>query len=461
MSMKFDFAKVIGNTAVQEVEPPVVTSEEINVNKIKLVKEHEEEEVSNNITPIKPNNVIDENDEAKRFSTIIAEIKKELNDKYLEREDEIDVLIAALVSGTNVFLHGVPGTGKSDLVEEISNRITGGEYFRILMSKTTEPSEVFGPVSINALKNDKYKVITDKKLPQANIAFLDEVFKSNSAILNGLLTIMNEKIFFNDTVEQAPIVSVIGASNEFPEEDGLAALYDRFLLRCNVKPIKDANNRTKLFTSFLNGRDQSSNVNSTNVVSNKKKMNLRFDELQLLIELAKKVNIDSDTLKVYNSLFNKLEKEGVTVSDRRKNESLKVIQATALINGRMDACTEDFELLTYCFWEEIDDIEIVKDIIRKLANPDKDFIDSYLEDLNKYKGEIKELMKEYEEGQEIPDEITKAVKITEIRTPVTFAMNKITEKMATVKNPANKTKIEELYKSFEQFQDEITKLLIG
>lgn len=148
----------------------------------------------------------------------VSKIIEQLNASYIERENEITMLVVALISSTNAFLHGPAGTGKSQLTEDLSRKISGSNYFRILMGKTTEPSEVFGPVSLLAMKNDTYKVNTENKLPTAQIAFVDEVFKANSAILNSLLTIMNEKLFFNDTVEEVPLISMIGASNEFIED---------------------------------------------------------------------------------------------------------------------------------------------------------------------------------------------------------------------------------------------------
>lgn len=105
----------------------------------------------------------------------VSDIISQLNSSYVEREDEINMLIIALISSTNAFLHGPAGTGKSQLTEDLSKRIQGSNYFRMLMGKTTEPSEVFGPVSLMAMKNDTYKVNTENKLPSAQIAFVDEV----------------------------------------------------------------------------------------------------------------------------------------------------------------------------------------------------------------------------------------------------------------------------------------------
>lgn len=183
--MNFDFSKVLGETGAKKDDPILTQKASTTKTAANYTSTIEEAStVEENVAKVTPINKdiktslfenIDENKEVVRLSKEMEAIKDILNDKFIERENEINMLAIAFVSGTNAFLHGKPGTGKSDLVEEFSNRFVGNTYFRMLMSKTTEPSEVFGPVSINSLKQDKYKVNTDNKLPVANIAFLDEV----------------------------------------------------------------------------------------------------------------------------------------------------------------------------------------------------------------------------------------------------------------------------------------------
>ena len=164
------------------------------------------------------------------------------------------------------------------------------------MGKTTEPGEVFGPVSINAMKADSYRVNTAGKLPEAHIAFVDEVFKCNSAVLNSMLTVMNEKIFFNEGVQEVPLISMIGASNEYMEEDNLGALYDRFLLRWNVDYIADPNNRISLFNSFLNGRNGSSKFQSAALTTVDTSTRINIQELLVLNEKVKEITVGSKIL---------------------------------------------------------------------------------------------------------------------------------------------------------------------
>ena len=133
---------------------------------------------------------------------------------------------------------GPPGTAKSMLADELCRRIEGANYFQWLLTKFSTPEEIFGAVSLSGLEHDDYRRVTSHKLPEAHIAFLDEIFKANSSILNALLTIINERIFHNGRERvRVPLITMFGASNELPDEDELTALYDRFMLRFMVDYI--------------------------------------------------------------------------------------------------------------------------------------------------------------------------------------------------------------------------------
>src|SRR5271165_6434492 len=162
----------------------------------------------------------------------IARIREELNAQFFERGELIDGALCALLSAHHVLIIGPPGTAKSMLAEELCQRIEGASYFQWLLTKFTTPEEIFGAVSLKALEQDDYRRVTTHKLPEAHIAFLDEIFKANSSILNALLTIINERIFHNGRERiPVPLITMFGASNELPDEDELTALYDRFMLR--------------------------------------------------------------------------------------------------------------------------------------------------------------------------------------------------------------------------------------
>jgi len=180
-----------------------------------------------------------------RFRDQLAVAVGKVSRGLVEREEEARLVVLGMVAQEHVLLLGPPGTGKSALGRRISE-LCGGAFFQRLLTRFTTPEEIFGPLSLRALENDEYRRCTEGFLPTAAIGFLDEIFKANSAILNTLLTILNERQFDNGAGEreECPIRCVIGASNELPESDELDALYDRFLIRKEVRHLLAHLNRT-------------------------------------------------------------------------------------------------------------------------------------------------------------------------------------------------------------------------
>src|SRR3954451_5507260 len=180
-----------------------------------------------------------------------AATRKELSAALIERDEEVDLVLTALAAQEHVLLVGNPGTAKSLLLDSITSWMRG-KRFSILFTKFTCPDECVGPVSIQALKEDKYRRVTTGKLPEADLFFADELFKASSAILNILLRILNERVFENGdgTFVKVPLKLCVAASNEWPQaqEGGkeLAALFDRFVLRRAVRPILSAVGRKRL-----------------------------------------------------------------------------------------------------------------------------------------------------------------------------------------------------------------------
>jgi len=177
----------------------------------------------------------------KRLQNVLGSLSTDL----IERETAIGLALLSLLAGEHFLLVGAPGTAKSELARRLHwvvdiGGADKGNYFERLLTKFSVPEELFGPLSIKALENDQYLRLTEKYLPSASIAFIDEVFKANSAILNALLTILNEREFDNGAQRvKTPLLCVVAASNELPQEEELAALYDRFIFRYEVLPVSE------------------------------------------------------------------------------------------------------------------------------------------------------------------------------------------------------------------------------
>ena len=172
------------------------------------------------------------------------ELEEEMKSKLVERDEEIRSLIIAILTGENLLYIGPKGTAKSISIKMIANAFKNDiNYFEWLLTKYSTPEEVFGPIKVSKLEQDIYERNTAHKMPEAHFAFLDEIFKANSSILNSLLKILNEKEFDNNSHPiKVPLITCVGASNELPEDENLAPLYDRFLLRHIVNEIQEEQN---------------------------------------------------------------------------------------------------------------------------------------------------------------------------------------------------------------------------
>jgi MoxR-like ATPase len=269
----------------------------------------------------------------------LKKIRSDLKSRYFERDDVIDGAFCALLTGSHLLLIGPPGTAKSQLANEICRKITGARYFQWLLTKFTTPEELFGAVSLKGLENDEYRRVTSGKLPEAHIAFLDEVFKASSSILNTLLTIMNERIFYNGTEKvRIPLISLFGASNELPsEEDELEALYDRFLLRYVVDYIKE----DFRFLKMLNTENE---ISVEGIITS--------EELDSCREEAGRVKLPSNILKLISRIRKDLAKKGITPSDRRYKQSVSLLKSRAYLEGRSEVSEDDLRFLENVLWRE-------------------------------------------------------------------------------------------------------------
>src|SRR3954451_5723653 len=158
--------------------------------------------------------------------------------RFVQRDEVIDLIALAVVAGEHLFLQGPPGTAKSALIRQFA-RAVEGRYFEYLLTRFSEPNEIFGPIDIARLREGTVATVTTGMLPEAEFVFLDELFNANSAILNNLLTVLNERVYRRGAeTHRLPLLSLFSASNHLPEDDALRALFDRFLLRCHVRNLK-------------------------------------------------------------------------------------------------------------------------------------------------------------------------------------------------------------------------------
>lgn len=270
----------------------------------------------------------------------------ELSKPYVGREEEAKVVALAIITGEHVVLIGEPGTAKSALARSAAELISA-RFFKYLLTKFTEPDELFGPLDINALKQGKYVRITKNKLPEAEIAFIDEIFNANSAILNMFLTIMNERVLYDGYNEvRVPLWSMIAASNAVPDEPELQALYDRFLFKHFVKPVSEDKWAQLLEACW---RIESGVYEKVEPV-------LNMDQIRGLNKLLFRVDLSpvkERLLKIYAIL----EDHGIHLTDRRKGKALKAIAASALINERLIAKEEDLFVLRHVAPRDFEEME--------------------------------------------------------------------------------------------------------
>src|SRR5688572_25264101 len=165
---------------------------------------------------------------------------EELKARFVGRDEIVDLIALAVVAGEHLFLHGPPGTAKSALIRQFAQAVRA-DYFEYLLTRFSEPNEIFGPIDLARLREGTVATVTTGMLPEAEFAFLDELFNANSAILNNLLTVLNERVYRRGAeVHSLPLLSLFSASNHLPEDDALKALFDRFLLRCHVDNLPRA-----------------------------------------------------------------------------------------------------------------------------------------------------------------------------------------------------------------------------
>lgn len=277
---------------------------------------------------------------------------------FVGKDEIVDLLGISLLARENVFLLGPPGTAKSAIVRLLSTCLEDGKNFEYLLTRFTEPNEIFGPFDIRKLKEGELVTNTEGMMPEASLIFFDEIFNANSAILNSLLTAINEKIFRRGKeMRRLPALMFVGASNMLPEDEALQALLDRFLIRVKCEYVDPDRLQEVLLAGWRleNAAPEAAPaITSTEIV-----------QLQRACR-----DIDLGPIrKQYIDIVHTLRSTGIKVSDRRAVKLQSIIAASALICNRPTAALSDLWVLKY-IWDTEEQVEILAGIIDAVIEKD-------------------------------------------------------------------------------------------
>ena len=363
-----------------------------------------------------------------RFKQLLGE----MNRGIYEKETEISLSLLAALAGESIILLGPPGVAKSMVARQLKTAFRDAQSFEYLMSRFSTPDEIFGPVSIQKLKtSDTYERAMEGYLPTADVVFLDEIWKAGPAIQNTLLTVINEKIFRNGNREMhLPLKLLVAASNELPAKgEGLEALWDRFVIRIESRPIKlEKNFRAMLldshadflgptdftdstdfsgFTGGLGHADFADNADFSDLKITSEEYaewTERIDKIGVKIEVLDAISAIRKSLRAVN-VDEAAERRNIYVSDRRWKNIVRLLRTSAFMQDREEVDICDLLPIYHCLWQEPEERDAIRNIvIRALFSP---FADKLVEMKNALAEDIKyhRVRRNLEDGRDYEGEI--------------------------------------------------------
>ena len=363
-----------------------------------------------------------------RFKQLLGE----MNRGIYEKETEISLSLLAALAGESIILLGPPGVAKSMVARQLKTAFREAQSFEYLMSRFSTPDEIFGPVSIQKLKtSDTYERAVEGYLPTADVVFLDEIWKAGPAIQNTLLTVINEKIFRNGNREMhLPLKLLVAASNELPAKgEGLEALWDRFVIRIESRPIKlEKNFRAMLldshadflgptdftdstdfsgFTGGLGHADLADNADFSDLKITSEEYaewTERIDKIGVKIEVLDAISAIRKSLRAVN-VDEAAERRNIYVSDRRWKNIVRLLRTSAFMQDREEVDICDLLPIYHCLWQEPEERDAIRNIvIRALFSP---FADKLVEMKNALAEDIKyhRVRRNPEDGRDYEGEI--------------------------------------------------------
>ena len=334
------------------------------------------------------------------------QLLREMNRGIYEKETEISLSLLAALAGESVILLGPPGVAKSMVARQLKTAFRDAQSFEYLMSRFSTPDEIFGPVSIQKLKtSDTYERAVDGYLPTADVVFLDEIWKAGPAIQNTLLTVINEKLFRNGNREiHLPLKLLVAASNELPAKgEGLEALWDRFVIRIESRPIRQEKNFRKM---LLEVKSEERRVKNPTAIS--------AEEYQEWSKEISGIGVGEEVLDAISSIRKSLravnvdeaaERRNIYVSDRRWKNIVCLLRTSAFMQDREEVAICDLLPIYHCLWQEPEERDAIRSIvIRALFAP---FADKLMEMKNALAEDIKyhRIRKSPDDGRDYEGEI--------------------------------------------------------